>query len=150
MTSETVEVLEVKGNNLIIWKSGRKTTVNIDQVREYRPRQTDTISSDSLVETLYDEQEVSHGSNRSNQGQFKEHRKTSSQESEGCRSRQESRGRSHPRSCPGLTNLKRPNTSSPDHFITPELESIYTGPSRVADPEVLDVPVPKKIQLVYV
>ncbi|GFT40944.1 hypothetical protein TNCV_4953011 [Trichonephila clavipes] len=57
-------------------------------VRVYRPRQSDTISSDSPVETLYDEQEVSHGSNRSNQWQFKEHRKTSSQESEGCRSRQ--------------------------------------------------------------
>ncbi|GFX49114.1 uncharacterized protein TNCV_3077321 [Trichonephila clavipes] len=49
-------------------------------VRVYRPRQSDTISSDSPVETLYDEQEVSHGSNRSHQGQFKEHRKTSSQE----------------------------------------------------------------------
>ncbi|GFX73190.1 uncharacterized protein TNCV_1245131 [Trichonephila clavipes] len=57
-------VLKIKSNNLIIWKSGRKTTVNIDQVRVYRPRQTDTISSDSPVETLYDEQEVSHGSNR--------------------------------------------------------------------------------------
>ncbi|GFW64678.1 retrovirus-related Pol polyprotein from transposon 412 [Trichonephila clavipes] len=50
------------------------------KVRVYRPRQSDTISSDSPVETLYDEQEVSHGSNRSHQGQFKEHRKTSSQE----------------------------------------------------------------------
>ncbi|GFW60973.1 transposon Tf2-8 polyprotein [Trichonephila clavipes] len=69
-------------------KNGRNITVNIDQVRVYRPRQSDTISSDSPVETLYDEQEVSHGSNRSHQGQFKEHRKTSSQESEGCRSRQ--------------------------------------------------------------
>ncbi|GFY34701.1 uncharacterized protein TNCV_4701821 [Trichonephila clavipes] len=76
-------VLELNGNNLIVWKSGRRVTVNIDQVRVYRPRQTDTISSDSPVETLYDEQEVSHGSNRSNQGQFKEHRKTSSRESEG-------------------------------------------------------------------
>ncbi|GFW96456.1 uncharacterized protein TNCV_4357781 [Trichonephila clavipes] len=80
-------VLEVKGNNVIIWKSGKKVSVNIDQVRVYRPRQKDTISSDSQVETLYDEQEVSHGSNRSNQGLFKEHRKTSSKESEGCRSR---------------------------------------------------------------
>ncbi|GFW22024.1 uncharacterized protein TNCV_4823061 [Trichonephila clavipes] len=77
-------VLEVKGNNLIIWESGKRMTVNIDQVRVYRPRQTDTISSDSQVETLYDEQGVSHRSNRSNQ----EHRKTSSKESEGCRSRQ--------------------------------------------------------------
>ncbi|GFS55609.1 uncharacterized protein TNCV_131401 [Trichonephila clavipes] len=56
-------VLEVKGNNLIIWKSGKRVTVNIDQVRVYRPRQTDTISSDSQVETLYDEQGVSHRSN---------------------------------------------------------------------------------------
>ncbi|GFT75999.1 uncharacterized protein TNCV_1255211 [Trichonephila clavipes] len=50
------------------------------KVRVYRPRQSDTISSYSPIETLYDEQEVSHGSNRSHQGQFKEHRKTSSQE----------------------------------------------------------------------
>ncbi|GFT79803.1 retrovirus-related Pol polyprotein from transposon 17.6 [Trichonephila clavipes] len=58
---------------------------------------SDTISSDSPVETLYDEQEVSHGSNRSHQGQFKEHRKTSSQESEGCRSRQGNTTREIPR-----------------------------------------------------
>ncbi|GFX14033.1 retrovirus-related Pol polyprotein from transposon 412 [Trichonephila clavipes] len=74
------KVLEIKGNNLVIWKNGRNITVNIDQVRVYRPRQSDTISLDSPVETLYGEQEVSHGSNRSNQGQFKEQRKTSSQE----------------------------------------------------------------------
>ncbi|GFT27229.1 hypothetical protein TNCV_5140411 [Trichonephila clavipes] len=72
-------------------------TVNIDQVRVYRPRQTDTISSEGPVETLYDEHEVSHGSNRSNQGQFKEHRKTSSQESEGFRSRQGNTAREIPR-----------------------------------------------------
>ncbi|GFV09708.1 retrovirus-related Pol polyprotein from transposon 412 [Trichonephila clavipes] len=72
-------------------------TVNIDQVRVYRPRQSDTINSDSQIETLYDEQEVSHGSNRSHQGQFKEHRKTSSQESEGCRSRQSNTTREIPR-----------------------------------------------------
>ncbi|GFU34471.1 transposon Tf2-9 polyprotein [Trichonephila clavipes] len=56
-------VLEVKGNNLITWKSGKSVTVNIDQVQVYRLRQTDTISSDSQVETLYDEQGVSHRSN---------------------------------------------------------------------------------------
>ncbi|GFW63638.1 retrovirus-related Pol polyprotein from transposon 297 [Trichonephila clavipes] len=93
----TSRVLELTGNNLIVWKSGRRVTVNVDQVRVYRPRQTDTISSDSPVETLYDEQEVSHGSNRSKQGQFKEHRKTSSQESEGCRSRQGNTPREIPR-----------------------------------------------------
>ncbi|GFV08741.1 retrovirus-related Pol polyprotein from transposon 412 [Trichonephila clavipes] len=91
------KVLEIKGNNLVIWKNGRNITVNIDQVRVYRPRQSDTISSDSPVETLYDEQEVNHGSNRSHQGQFKEHRKTSSQESEGCRSRQGNTTREIPR-----------------------------------------------------
>ncbi|GFW40875.1 retrovirus-related Pol polyprotein from transposon 17.6 [Trichonephila clavipes] len=67
------------------------------KVRVYRPRQSDTISSDSPIETLYDEQEVSHGSNRSHQGQFKEHRKTSSQESERCRSRQSNTTREIPR-----------------------------------------------------
>ncbi|GFU17653.1 retrovirus-related Pol polyprotein from transposon 17.6 [Trichonephila clavipes] len=66
-------------------------------VRVYRPRQTDTINSDSQVETLYDEHGISHGSNRSNQGQFKEHRKTSSKESEGCRSRQGNTAREIPR-----------------------------------------------------
>ncbi|GFU95054.1 retrovirus-related Pol polyprotein from transposon 17.6 [Trichonephila clavipes] len=91
------KVLEIKGNNLVIWKNGRNITVNIDQVRVYRPRQSDTISSDSPVETLYDEQELSHGSNRSHQGQLKEHRKTSSQESEGCRSRQGNTTREIPR-----------------------------------------------------
>ncbi|GFU41017.1 retrovirus-related Pol polyprotein from transposon 17.6 [Trichonephila clavipes] len=78
-------------------ENGRNITVNIDQVRVYRPRQSDTISSDSPIENLYDEQEVSHGSNRSHQGQFKEHRKTSSQESEGCRSRQSNTTREIPR-----------------------------------------------------
>ncbi|GFV96726.1 retrovirus-related Pol polyprotein from transposon 412 [Trichonephila clavipes] len=91
------KVLEIKGNNLVIWKNGRNITVNIDQVRVYRPRQSDTICSDSPIETLYDEQEVSHGSNRSRQGQFKEHRKTSSQESERCRSRQSNTTREIPR-----------------------------------------------------
>ncbi|GFT55822.1 transposon Tf2-8 polyprotein [Trichonephila clavipes] len=105
-------VLEIKGNNLVIWKNGRNITVNIDQVRVYRPRQSDTISSDSPVETLYDEQEVSHGSNRSNQGQFKGHRKTSSQESEGCRSRQGNTTREIPRN-----KRKINNTASKDQAL---------------------------------
>ncbi|GFS65377.1 retrovirus-related Pol polyprotein from transposon 297 [Trichonephila clavipes] len=142
------KVLEIKGNNLVIWKNGRNITVNIDQVRVYRPRQSDTISSDSPVETLYDEQEVSHGSNRSHQGQFKEHRKTSSQESEGVdhgrvtphgrspeindrkRHAPEQRQgvkRSIPSSISSRTyKFKRPNTSSPG------VKSI-TGPSKLPD-----------------
>ncbi|GFX41533.1 uncharacterized protein TNCV_3490701 [Trichonephila clavipes] len=126
------KVLEINGNNLIIWKSGRRVTVNIYQVRV-----TDTISSDSPVETLYDEQEVSHGSNRSKQGQFKEHRKTSSQESEGVdhgrdrkRHAPEQRQgvkRSIPSSISSRTyKFKRPNTSSPG------VQSI-AGPSRLPD-----------------
>ncbi|GFT62393.1 hypothetical protein TNCV_4717611 [Trichonephila clavipes] len=128
-------VLEVNGNNLIIWKSGRKITVNIDQVRVYRPRQTDTISSDSPVETLYDEQEVSHGLNRSNQGQFQEHRKTSSQEIEGCRSRQGNIAREIPRNKRKISSneskdqvLKRSKMCRKDH---------YKGPSTRTGKDVL-------------
>ncbi|GFX19999.1 uncharacterized protein TNCV_1435591 [Trichonephila clavipes] len=142
------KVLEIKGNNLVIWKNGRNITVNIDQVRVYRPRQSDTISSDSPVETLYDEQEVSHGSNRSNQGQFKEHRKPLVRKVRGVdHGREEitardlnirtgkdallskggeSRGRSLPRSRPGIISFKKHNISSPG------VESI-TGPSRLPD-----------------
>ncbi|GFV91782.1 uncharacterized protein TNCV_2974541 [Trichonephila clavipes] len=49
-------VLEVRNNNLIIWKKGKRVTVNIDQVRVYHPRESDTISLDSHVETLYEGQ----------------------------------------------------------------------------------------------
>ncbi|GFW50538.1 uncharacterized protein TNCV_2888411 [Trichonephila clavipes] len=75
--------VHIKVNDLVLLQTHFLSAAGRKQVRVYRPRQSDTISSDSPVETLYDEQEVSHGSNRSHQGQFKEHRKTSSQESEG-------------------------------------------------------------------
>ncbi|GFX09509.1 uncharacterized protein TNCV_4698951 [Trichonephila clavipes] len=84
-------------------------TVNIDQVRVYRPRHTDTISSDSQVETLYDEQGVNHRSNRSNQGQFKK-----------------STGKSLVRKVRCVDHGRRPNTSSQG------IESI-AGPSRLPD-----------------
>ncbi|GFU03031.1 retrovirus-related Pol polyprotein from transposon 297 [Trichonephila clavipes] len=58
-------VLEVWNNNLMIWKKGKRLTVNIDQVRVYHPRQSDTISSDSHVETLYDGQRSRNESSRS-------------------------------------------------------------------------------------
>ncbi|GFX94871.1 retrovirus-related Pol polyprotein from transposon 297 [Trichonephila clavipes] len=58
-------VLEVRNNNLIIWKKSKRETVNSDQVRVYRPRQSDTISSDSHVETLYEGQRSSNRSSRS-------------------------------------------------------------------------------------
>ncbi|GFU69357.1 hypothetical protein TNCV_3210211 [Trichonephila clavipes] len=68
--------LEVRNNNLIVWKKGKRVTVNIDQVRVYRPRQSDTIISDSHFETLYEEQRSSNGSSRSHPGKFKGSSKT--------------------------------------------------------------------------
>ncbi|GFX49766.1 uncharacterized protein TNCV_3073191 [Trichonephila clavipes] len=85
-------VLEVRNNNLIIWKKGKRVTVNIDQVRVYRPRQSDTISSDSHVETLYEGQRSSNGSSRSHPGNFKGSRKTSSEESKGRKSNKSNAG----------------------------------------------------------
>ncbi|GFT96577.1 uncharacterized protein TNCV_5022281 [Trichonephila clavipes] len=62
-------------------------TVNSDQVRVYRTRQSDTISSDSRLETPYDGQRSSSTrSNRSQPGKFKGSRKTSSEESNGRKS----------------------------------------------------------------
>ncbi|GFU11624.1 uncharacterized protein TNCV_4320951 [Trichonephila clavipes] len=74
-------VLEIRNNNLIIWKKGKGVTVNIDQVRVYHARQSDTISFDSQVETLYEGQRSSNGSSRSHPGKSKGSRKTSSEES---------------------------------------------------------------------
>ncbi|GFX19069.1 uncharacterized protein TNCV_3768461 [Trichonephila clavipes] len=70
-------VLELRNNNLIIWKKGKRVAVNIDQVRVYRPRHSDTISSDSHVETLYEGQRSSNGSSKSHPLKFKGSRKTS-------------------------------------------------------------------------
>ncbi|GFV47153.1 retrovirus-related Pol polyprotein from transposon 17.6 [Trichonephila clavipes] len=70
-------VLEVRNNNLIILKKGKRITVNSDQVRVYRPRQSDTISLDSHLETLYEGQRSSNRSSRSQPGKFKGSRKTS-------------------------------------------------------------------------
>ncbi|GFY32823.1 uncharacterized protein TNCV_4024471 [Trichonephila clavipes] len=79
-------VLEVRNNNLIIWKKGRIITVNIDQVRVYDPRQYDTISFYSKDETLYEGKRSSNGSSRSHPGKSKSSRKTSSNESKGHKS----------------------------------------------------------------
>ncbi|GFU32755.1 uncharacterized protein TNCV_1294751 [Trichonephila clavipes] len=45
-------VLDVKNNNVVIWKAGKRLTINVDQVRIYRHRKCDeteirTGSSDS-------------------------------------------------------------------------------------------------------
>ncbi|GFW82797.1 uncharacterized protein TNCV_3493671 [Trichonephila clavipes] len=90
-------VLEVRNNNLIILKRGKKVTVNIDQVRVYRPRQSDTISSDSYVEILYEEQRSSDRSSRSQPGKFKGSRKTSSEQNNGHKSSKGNAGWQDPR-----------------------------------------------------
>ncbi|GFW64435.1 uncharacterized protein TNCV_812701 [Trichonephila clavipes] len=76
-------VLEVRNNNWIIWKK-RRVTINIDQVRHYHPRQSDTISSDSNDETIYEGNRSSNGWSRSHPGKSKSSRKTSSDDSK-CR-----------------------------------------------------------------
>ncbi|GFV11295.1 uncharacterized protein TNCV_3723841 [Trichonephila clavipes] len=90
-------VLEVRNNNLIILKRGKEVPVNIDQVRVYHPRLSDTISSDSLVETLYEGQRSSERSSRSQLGKFKGSRKTSSEESKGRKSNKGKAGLEEPR-----------------------------------------------------
>ncbi|GFS92372.1 uncharacterized protein TNCV_411261 [Trichonephila clavipes] len=79
-------VLEVRNNNLIIWKKGKRVTVNIDQVRVYRPRQSDTISSDSHLETLYEAGRRVVGKCLSLKGHIECWRKDSSEESNGSKS----------------------------------------------------------------
>ncbi|GFS78986.1 uncharacterized protein TNCV_4342181 [Trichonephila clavipes] len=90
-------VLEVWNNNLIVLKKGKRVTVNSDQVRVYRPRQSDTISSDSHLETLYEGQRSSNRSNRSQPGKFKGSNKTSSEESKGHKSSKGNAGWEDPR-----------------------------------------------------
>ncbi|GFX11938.1 uncharacterized protein TNCV_2997221 [Trichonephila clavipes] len=90
-------MLEVRNNNLIILKRGKKVTVNIDQVRVYRPRQSDTISSDSHVETLYEGQRSSDRSSRSQPGKFKGSKKTSSEQNNGHKSSKGNAGWEDPR-----------------------------------------------------
>ncbi|GFU69628.1 uncharacterized protein TNCV_611551 [Trichonephila clavipes] len=80
-----------------IAKSGKRVTVNIDQVQVYHPRQSDTISLDSHVETLYERQRSSNGSSRSHPGKFKGSRKTSSEESKDRKSNKVNAGWEDPR-----------------------------------------------------
>ncbi|GFW35633.1 uncharacterized protein TNCV_4434841 [Trichonephila clavipes] len=79
-------VLEVRINNLTIWKKGRRVTVNIDQVRVYNPRHSDTNSFDSTNETLYEGKGSSNESSRSNPGKSRRSRKPSTDESKSRKS----------------------------------------------------------------
>ncbi|GFT97452.1 uncharacterized protein TNCV_1628781 [Trichonephila clavipes] len=81
-----LSVLEVRNNNLIIWKKGRRVTFNIDQLRVYHPRQCDTISFDSNDETLYEGKGASNGSSRSHPGKSRSSRRPSGDESKSRKS----------------------------------------------------------------
>ncbi|GFX24824.1 retrovirus-related Pol polyprotein from transposon 17.6 [Trichonephila clavipes] len=67
------------------------------KVRVYRSRQSDTISSDSHVETLYEGQRSSDRSSRSQPGNFKGSNKTSSEENKGRKSNRGNAGWEVPR-----------------------------------------------------
>ncbi|GFX15006.1 uncharacterized protein TNCV_4897741 [Trichonephila clavipes] len=79
-------VLEVQNNNFIIWKRGRRVTVNVDQVRIYHPRNSETSSYDSINETTYEGKESSNWSNRSNSGKSRDSKKPSGNENKSCKS----------------------------------------------------------------
>ncbi|GFW36368.1 retrovirus-related Pol polyprotein from transposon 412 [Trichonephila clavipes] len=87
--------VNIKVNDLVL--RGKKVTVNIDQVRVYRPRQSDTISLNSLVETLLEGQRSSDRSSRSQPGKFKGSRKTSSEQNNGHKSNKGNAGWEDPR-----------------------------------------------------
>ncbi|GFW06210.1 uncharacterized protein TNCV_36851 [Trichonephila clavipes] len=74
----------------------KRREVNI-KVRVYCPRQSDTISSDSHVETLYEGQRSSDRSSRSLPGKFKGSRKTSSEQNNGHKSSKGNAGWEDPR-----------------------------------------------------
>ncbi|GFX67927.1 uncharacterized protein TNCV_1974281 [Trichonephila clavipes] len=79
-------VLAVQNNNLTIWKSRRRVTVNVDQVRIYHPRSSETSSYDSVNETTYEGKESSNWSNRSNTKKSRRSRKPSGNENKSCKS----------------------------------------------------------------
>ncbi|GFX30869.1 uncharacterized protein TNCV_4145771 [Trichonephila clavipes] len=74
-----------------------RNRVNIDQARVYRPRQSDTVSSDSHFETLFEGQRLSDRSSRSQPGKFKGSRKTLSEQNNGHKSSKGNAGLEDPR-----------------------------------------------------
>ncbi|GFY29178.1 uncharacterized protein TNCV_4723061 [Trichonephila clavipes] len=79
-------VLEVWNNNVTIWERRRRVTVNIDQVRNYHSRHSDTNSFDSINETLYEGKVSSNWWNRSNSGKSRRSGKPSVNVSKSCKS----------------------------------------------------------------
>ncbi|GFV27220.1 retrovirus-related Pol polyprotein from transposon 17.6 [Trichonephila clavipes] len=93
----TISLISDNGPQFISEVEGKRVTVNIDQVRVYHPRQYDTISLDSHVETLYEGQRSSNGSSRSHPGKLKGSRTASSEENNGCKSNKGNAGWEDPR-----------------------------------------------------
>ncbi|GFT94112.1 uncharacterized protein TNCV_603921 [Trichonephila clavipes] len=79
-------VLAVQNNNLTIWKRGRRVTVNVDQMRIYHPRNSETRSNDSINETTYEGKESSNWSYRSNSEKSRRSRKPWGNENKSCNS----------------------------------------------------------------
>ncbi|GFU49256.1 uncharacterized protein TNCV_2610161 [Trichonephila clavipes] len=97
--------LEVRNNNLTIWKKGRRVSVNIGQVWVYHPRHSDTNSFDSTNETLYKGKGSSIGSSRSHPGKSRRSRKSSVDASKSRKSNKGTAGLEYLR-------LKRKNVES--------------------------------------
>ncbi|GFV54526.1 retrovirus-related Pol polyprotein from transposon 412 [Trichonephila clavipes] len=89
--------VNIKVNDLVLVQTHFISAEVSDQVRVYRPRQSDTISSDSHLETLYEGQRSSNRSSRSQPGKLKGSRKTSSEESNGHKSCKGNAGWEDPR-----------------------------------------------------
>ncbi|GFV96563.1 uncharacterized protein TNCV_3260271 [Trichonephila clavipes] len=79
-------VLEVKNNNLIFGKRGRKVIVSVHKVRIYHPRNYETSSYDSINETIYEGKGSSNWSNRLNSEKSRRFRKPSGNENKSCKS----------------------------------------------------------------
>ncbi|GFV84915.1 uncharacterized protein TNCV_4298971 [Trichonephila clavipes] len=77
--------------------AGHLGKINIDEVRVYRAQQSETISSDSHVETLYEGQRSSDKLSRSQLGKFKGSRKNSSEQNNGHKSSKGNAGWEDPR-----------------------------------------------------
>ncbi|GFV04933.1 uncharacterized protein TNCV_1751541 [Trichonephila clavipes] len=107
----------------VLRTSVNETTVNIDQVRVYHARQSDTISFDSQVETLYEGQRSSNGSSRSHPGKSKGSRKTSSEESRDRKSNKGNTALEDPR-------LKRKSIAGPSHQLDTRQCKLPTEESR--------------------
>ncbi|GFW68461.1 uncharacterized protein TNCV_3300031 [Trichonephila clavipes] len=123
-------VLEVRNNNLTFWKKGRRVTVNIDQVRAYHPRHSDTNSFDSTNETLYDGKGSNNGSSRSNPGKSRRSRKPSVDK----RSEHRDRKRQAPLLPRGIKRTIPSSVSSRNHKYRRNNFNRSQGPETISGP----------------